>query len=234
MADAAEVWARVRRAPRVAYSALVPNRRGAEAAVEAGGFASLQAFVAASDGYNTANVGKTVEESLEDVADVIARGLRAGVPVEVACPRRSATRTRATSPPRASQTWSRGSLDARRVRHLARRHDRDGDADARLGHGRAASTSGSAGPALNLHLHDTRGTAMANVLAALQMGVTEFDASVGGLGGSPFAPGARTATSPPRNIVAVLEEKGVHTGVDSVALAEASTLAGALVGRPLP
>src|SRR5207302_523623 len=83
MADAAEVWARVERAPGVAYSALVPNRRGAEAAVDAGGFASLQAFLGASDGYNLKNVGKTVEESVADVAEVVAAGHGAGLMVEV-------------------------------------------------------------------------------------------------------------------------------------------------------
>jgi len=83
MAGADAVWAAVRRAPGVAYSALVPNRRGAEAAVSAGGFASLQAFLAASDGYNRRNVGKSVEESLDDVVDVVAVGRAAGIPVEV-------------------------------------------------------------------------------------------------------------------------------------------------------
>ena len=87
---------------------------------------------------------------------------------------------------------------------------------------------------LNLHLHDTRGTAMANALAALEAGVTELDASVGGLGGSPFAPGGGNGNLATEELVAVLEEKGIRTGVDQAALAEASTVATALVGRPLP
>ncbi len=78
MAGAAEVWAGVARNADVAYSALVPNRRGAEAAVEAGGFASLQAFLAASDGYNRKNVGKTVMESVADVLEVVEVGTAAG------------------------------------------------------------------------------------------------------------------------------------------------------------
>src|SRR2546423_5300084 len=81
MAEAAEVWKLVRRRPEVEYSALVPNRRGAEAALEAGGFSLLQAFLAASEGYNRQNVGKSVDDSLEDVREVI--GAAAGVPVEV-------------------------------------------------------------------------------------------------------------------------------------------------------
>src|SRR5438045_3646040 len=69
MAGAAEVWSMVRARPEIEYSALVPNRRGAETAIRAGGFASLQAFLAASEGYNTHNVGKSVVESLQDIAD---------------------------------------------------------------------------------------------------------------------------------------------------------------------
>ncbi|HYT29325.1 MAG TPA: hydroxymethylglutaryl-CoA lyase, partial [Actinomycetota bacterium] len=83
MAGASEVWSRVARTPGVAYSALVPNGRRAAAALEAGGFDSLQAFLAASDGYNTVNLGKTVDESIPDVADVVAVARPAGVPVEV-------------------------------------------------------------------------------------------------------------------------------------------------------
>src|SRR5438552_8419156 len=83
MADAAEVWKLVRKREDVAYSALVPNRRGAEAAREAGGFSTLQAFLAASEGYNTKNLGKSVDESIEDVGEVISVASGAGMPVEV-------------------------------------------------------------------------------------------------------------------------------------------------------
>src|SRR2546428_5253058 len=83
MPGSADVWKLFRKRPEVAYSALVPNRRGAEAALEAGGFSSLQAFLAASDGYNRKNVGKSVDESIDDVGDVIEVASGAGVPVEV-------------------------------------------------------------------------------------------------------------------------------------------------------
>src|SRR2546423_4420732 len=83
MADAAAVWGLVRKRPEVRYSALVPNVRGAEAALEAGGFASLQAFLAASEGYNRKNLGKSVDESLEDVRAVVDAATAAGLPVEV-------------------------------------------------------------------------------------------------------------------------------------------------------
>src|SRR2546421_12389473 len=83
MAAPADVWNLGRNGPEVQYSALVPNARGAEAALEAGGFSSLQAFLAASDGYNRKNVGKSVKESLEDVREVVTLASGAGVPVEV-------------------------------------------------------------------------------------------------------------------------------------------------------
>jgi len=234
MAGAAEVWARVRRVPDVAYSALVPNRRGAEAAVEAGGFASLQGFVAASDGYNTANVGKPVEESLVDVADVITAGLDAGVPVEVSISAAFGDPYEGEVPP------------ARVVVDLASRFADAGATGVSLGDTTGMATPGRVrdlverleerlpGFHINLHLHDTRGTALANALAGLEAGVAELDASVGGLGGSPFAPGGANGNLATEELVAVLENKGIHTGVDSVAIAEASTLAGTLVGRPLP
>ena len=232
MAGVAEVWAAASRAPGVAYSALVPNRRGAEAAAEAGGFASLQAFLAASDGYNRRNLGKTVEESVADVAEVLEVGRDAGIPVEVSI-------SSAFGDP------VEGEVPPSRVVGLASRLTDLGAAGVSLG-----DTTGLATPtrvwemavafadrlpglALNLHFHDTRGTAMANALAALEVGVTELDASVGGLGGSPFAPGAggNLATE---DLVAMLEDMGVTTGIDLGALLSAARLAEELVGHPVP
>src|SRR5207249_4543873 len=85
---------------------------------------------------------------------------------------------------------------------------------------------------LNLHFHDTRGTAMANVLAALQLGVTEFDASIGGLGGSPFAPGANGNLAT-EDLVHMLMDMGTEVGIDFDRLLEAALLAEELVGHPL-
>jgi hydroxymethylglutaryl-CoA lyase len=232
MADAAEVWVRVGRRPDVAYSALVPNRRGAEAAVEAGGFSSLQSFLGASDGYNLKNVGKSVEDSLVDVAEVIEVAGSAGIPVEVSI----------------SASFGDpydGDVAPERVLDLAQRLSEAGVGALSLG-----DTTGMATPTrvwtvvgllvdklpevpLNLHFHDTRGTAMANVLASLELGITEFDASVGGLGGSPFAPGAagNVATE---DLVHMLTDMGIETGVDLDRVLEAARLVEALVGHPLP
>jgi hydroxymethylglutaryl-CoA lyase len=231
MADAAEVWKRVNRAEGVVYSALVPNRRGAEAAVEAGGFGSLQAFLAASDGYNRKNVGKSVEESTADVADVVAVAKPTGIPVEVSI-------SAAFGDPHD------GDVPPDRVLEVAERVLGAGADGISLG-----DTTGMGSPtrvwevvgllrdrlpevALNLHFHDTRGTAMANVLAALQVGVTEFDASIGGLGGSPFAPGANGNLAT-EDLVHMLIDMGTEVDVDFDRLLEASRLAEELVGHPL-
>jgi hydroxymethylglutaryl-CoA lyase len=231
MADAAEVWARARKSPGVQYSALVPNRRGAEAAVEAEGFASLQVFLAASDGYNRKNVGKSVWESVADAADVVEVGRQAGVPVEVSI-------SAAFGDP------YDGDVPPARVVEVAKEVAEAGAVGVSLGDttGMATPTRvwdllealdrAATGLAINLHFHDTRGTAMANVLAALQAGVTEFDASVGGLGGSPFAPGAggNVATE---DLVHMLADMEIETGVDLQAVLDASKLLKELIGRPV-
>src|SRR5205807_9611802 len=85
---------------------------------------------------------------------------------------------------------------------------------------------------LNMHFHDTRGTGMANVLAALEVGVTEFDTSIGGLGGSPFAPGANGNVAT-EDLVHMLADMGIETGVELQAALAASSLAQELVGHPM-
>jgi hydroxymethylglutaryl-CoA lyase len=231
MADAAEVWAGVAKRQDVEYSALVPNRKGAEDAVKAGGFGSLQAFVAASDGYNRKNVGKSVEESMADVAGVVDVGRAAGVVLECSI-------SAAFGDP------FEGDVAPARVAEIAERLVDIGVSALSLG-----DTTGMATPTrvwdvvgslrerlpelpLNLHFHDTRGAAMANVLAGLEAGITEFDASVGGLGGSPFAPGANGNLAT-EDVVHMLADMDVDTGVDMDRLLEAARLAQRLVDHPL-
>ena len=232
MAGAAEVWALVERGPGVEYSALVPNRRGAEAAVQAGGFSSLQAFLAASDGYNVKNVGKSVDDSMKDVADVVEVARGGGIPVEVSI----------------SASFGdpfEGDVPPERVLRVAERLLEVGVVALSLGDTTGMATPTRvwtvvgllldtlAGVPLNLHFHDTRGTGLANVLAALELGVTDFDASVGGLGGSPFAPGAagNVATE---DLVHMLEDMGIQTGVDLDGVLEAARLVETLVGHAIP
>lgn len=232
MAGAAEVWAGTRTAPGIAYSALVPNRPGAVAAVRAGGFSSLQSFLAASDGYNRSNVGKSVEESVADVAGVLDVGRSEGLPVEVSI-------SAAFGDP-----YGDGA-SPRDVARLAARLTNLGAAGLSLGDTTGMATPGSVwdvleavsdaapGVRINLHLHDTRGTAMANLLAGLEAGCDEFDASIGGLGGSPFAPGANGNVAT-EDAVAMLMEMGIEVGVDLEALLDTVRLVEDLVGHPVP
>jgi hydroxymethylglutaryl-CoA lyase len=232
MAEAASVWAQVERRPEVRYSALVPNARGAEEAVTVGGFASLQAFLAASDGYNLSNVGKPVKESVEDVRAVARVAAAAFVPVECSISSAFGDPFQGDVAPSVVLEVARPLVDA-------------GIEGISLG-----DTTGMATPArvwdlveafrqrlpdvrLNLHFHDTRGTAMANVLAALEAGCDEFDASLGGIGGSPFAAGAagNVATE---DLVHMLMDMGIETGVDSLeGLMEVSEFLRTILGHPL-
>lgn len=229
MADAAAVWRRVRKGPHVEYSALVPNRRGAEDAVRASGFASLQAFLATADGYNRKNVGKSVDESIADVAEVVGVAEPAGLPVEVSI----------------STSFGdpyEGDVLPARVLEVAEQV-----LDAGAQRISLADTTGMATPTriwevvgllqqrlpdapINLHLHDTRGTAMANMLAAMQIGITEFDASIGGLGGSPFAPGANGNLAT-EDVVHMLSDMGVETGIDLDRVLAAASILESLVGH---
>jgi hydroxymethylglutaryl-CoA lyase len=231
MADAAEVWAAVAKAETVRYSALVPNLRGAQRALDAG-FREIEVVVSASDTHNSKNVNRTTEESLDDISELLQAAHAAGATCQVivstafGCP-------------------YEGEVPVERVLAVAGRALADG-ADG-LSYG---DTTGMATPGrvtalvgetrmrfpdadLNLHFHNTRGTGLANVLAALQLGVTDFDASVGGLGGCPYAPGA-TGNVCTEDLVHMVEDMGVDTGIDLDALLGAAREAERLVGRTLP
>ncbi|HTE74310.1 MAG TPA: hydroxymethylglutaryl-CoA lyase [Actinomycetes bacterium] len=234
MADAAEVWAAVTPSADVRYSALVPNLRGAERALAAG-FSEIEVVVSASDTHNRKNLNRSTDESLDDIAAIMALvheqpGGRATCQVIV------------------STAWGcpyEGDVPVERVLAVAGRALRDG-ADG-LSYG---DTTGMATPSrvtrlvgetrsalpdvpLNLHFHNTRGTGLANVLAALELGVSDFDASVGGLGGCPYAPGA-TGNIATEELVHMVEDMGVATGVDLDAMIEVAAEAERLVGRTLP
>lgn len=231
MADADEVWRRAIRNPQVRYSALVPNSRGAERALAAG-FTEVEVVVSASDTHNRRNVNRSTSESLDDIAGLIALLHAAGATVEViiatsfGCP-------------------YEGDVDPRRVAGIVDRVLADGADRVAFG-----DTTGMATPRrvrevvtairerqpdvpLLLHFHDTRGTALANVLAALELGVTEFDASVGGLGGCPYAPGA-SGNVATEELVHMLHDMGIETGIDLAALVAVAELAERIVGRVLP
>jgi hydroxymethylglutaryl-CoA lyase len=231
MADASEVWSAVWHNPDVRYSALVPNTVGARRALDAG-FREIEVVVSASDTHNRRNVNRSTAESLDDIAQLVSLLHGAGASAEVIV----------------STSWGcpfEGEVPVSRVMSVVDRVLADG-AD-RISFG---DTTGMATPGrvvalvdavrsrhpdvpLLLHFHNTRGTALANVLAALQLGVTEFDASVGGLGGCPYAPGA-TGNLASEELVHMLEDMGIDTGVDLAALIDAARLAEHIAGRALP
>lgn len=220
LADAAEVFARIARRPGIAYSALVPNERGMEAALAARA-GKVAVFAAASEGFSRANTGGSVDEVLARFAPVVAAAHAAGLPVRgyvscvVRCP-------------------YDGPVAPAAVRSVVERLLAIGIDEVDLG-----ETLGVAVPddvarllegvapaarpeSVTLHLHDTNGRAGDNVRRALEMGVRSFDASAGGLGGCPFAPGARGNVATDL-LLGVLAEEGYACGIDRAAAARASS-----------
>jgi hydroxymethylglutaryl-CoA lyase len=224
MAGAAEVLAAVPRSAGVRYSALVPNVRGAELALEHQ-VDELTVTTSLSETYSRKNVNMSIDESVEAVAGICEAAGTVPVDAVLSC---------------SFGSPYEGEIDPADVAALAQRL-RDGGAAAIT----CADTTGMATPRriaevvdalgtdIGLHLHETRGTALVCAFAALQLGVTRFDTSVGGLGGSPFAAGA-AGNLATEELVAMLDDLGVGTGIDVERLIDAAHLAGALVGRELP
>lgn len=231
MGDADEVWSSITQNPAVRYSALVPNLRGAQRALDAG-FHEIEVVVSASQTHNMANVRRTTEQSLDGIAEIIELAHAGGVTCQVVV----------------STSWGcpyEGDVPVERVLNVVDRVVGDGADGLSFG-----DTTGMATPSrvtelvgetrmrhpdapLNLHFHNTRGAGLANVLAALQVGVADFDASVAGLGGCPYAPGA-SGNIATEEVVHMLEDMGVDTGVDLEALLEVAAQAERLVGHASP
>jgi hydroxymethylglutaryl-CoA lyase len=230
LADAHEVLARVARRADAHLSALVPNPRGAERALGAG-VDEMVAFVSASETHNRANLNAPIADSLANVAEVaaIARGrvpLRGAIACAFGCP-------------------FEGEVPVDAALRVA-------DAYAALGIDRLTlgDTTGMATPPtvarlvqaiagrfpqmrVALHFHNTRGIGLANVMVGLDLGIREFESSIGGLGGCPFAPGA-TGNVCTEDLVYLLEESGFDTGVDLEALIAVAQRVEAIIGRTLP
>jgi hydroxymethylglutaryl-CoA lyase len=231
MADASAVWDGIERASGVRYSALVPNLRGAVRALDSG-LTEIEAVVSASDTHNRKNVNRSTAESLDDIAEIIALAHDRGATCQVIV----------------STAWGcpyEGDVPIERVVATASRAIADGAETISFGDTTGMATPGrvralvgefrSANPeiGLNLHFHNTRGTGLANVLAALELGVADFDASVGGLGGCPYAPGA-TGNIATEELVHMVEDMGVGTGIDLAAMIDAAATAERIIGRQLP
>jgi hydroxymethylglutaryl-CoA lyase len=231
MADAAEVWQRISKAPSVRYSALVPNLRGAGRALDSG-LTEIEAVVSASDTHNRKNVNRGTEESLDDIAVIIDQAHQRGATCQVIV----------------STAWGcpyEGDVPVSRVVRVAGRAVADGADSISFGDTTGMATPrrvrelvgefrlAYSGVPLNLHFHNTRGTGLANVLTALELGVADFDASVGGLGGCPYAPGA-TGNIATEELVYMVEDMGVATGIDLAAMIDAAADAEQIIGRQLP
>ncbi|MBW3557373.1 MAG: hydroxymethylglutaryl-CoA lyase [Actinobacteria bacterium] len=224
MAGAAEVLAGLDRDSGAVYVALVPNVRGAELALEAGAEA-LNVTISASREYSHRNVGQSIEESLAGLRSICA--LAAGRPVD-------ATVSCAFGSP------YEGDIEAGVVATVGARASEAGatsltfaDTTGMATPRRVEELVASVGTEIRLHFHETRGTGLVNAYAALQLGVTAFDTSIGGLGGSPFVAGAggNLATE---GLVHLLDDLGVTSGVSLERLLEAAALAQSLVKRVLP
>jgi hydroxymethylglutaryl-CoA lyase len=224
MAGAAEVLAAAPRSDAVRYSALVPNVRGAELAL-ACEVDELTITISVSEAYNQRNVRMSIDESVAAIEGICS--VAGSIPVDavLSC---------------AFGSPYEGEVTPRAVASLAERLGAAGCAAITLADTtgmatprRVAEVLEEAGTDVGLHLHDTRGTALVCAYAALQLGATRFDTSVGGLGGSPFAHGA-TGNLATEELVAMLDDIGVHTGIDVEGLVAAAAVASDLVGHPVP
>ena len=218
LGDAAEVFARIRRRPGTVYSALVPNERGMEGALAAQ-VGKVAVFAAASEGFSRANTGGSIAEVLARFAPVIASARAARIPVRgyvscvVRCPYDGPTAPAAVRAV-VEQLLALGvdEVDLGETLGVAEPAD-----IARL----YEEVARAVDPGLTtLHLHDSNGRALDNARAALSLGVRSFDASAGGLGGCPYAPGARGNVDT-ASLVAAVEAEGYTTGVDRETVARA-------------
>ncbi len=233
LADAEQVLTGVQRREGVSFSVLIPNERGLERAlVLRERFDEINVFVSASETHNRKNVNRSIEESLAGLERTLASAREAGlrcegvISVSFGCP-------------------YEGEVPMERVFDIAERLAVAGCEEVGFG-----DTTGMANPRqvgefftavgerlgdkveLTAHFHNTRGQGLANVLAALEQGVTSFESSFGELGGCPVPPGA-TGNVATEDVVSMLHEMGVETGIDLAALVAAAREAQEALGRPL-
>lgn len=231
MADSDKVGTDIKRIPGVSYQALIMNEKGYDRA-KAANSDSVNVVVATSETFNMKNMNSGVEQALENYRPIIARALQDNLPV-------SAYVSTAFGCP------FEGEIAPQRVLQVSQQFLEMGAGEVII-----SDTIGCAQPRqvreiielllkndiplekIGMHFHDTRGLALANVLASLESGVNRFDGSVGGMGGCPFAPGAQgNATT--EDMVFMLEEMGVSTGIDVPALIEIAKEMESIVGHPL-
>ena len=231
MADSSEVFAGITRRAGVRYSALVPNLTGLQRAREAE-VSEIAIFAAASQTFSRRNINQSIAESLAAYVAVcdeaLAGGMRVRAYLSVAfgCPFEGQVPA-STVADLAARLVDMGAYqialsDTIGVAHPKQVHDVLGEVTTRVPIDRIA-----------LHMHDTRGTALVNIYAALEEGITTFDASAGGLGGCPYAPGA-TGNLATEDLLYMAHGLGIETGVRLDAIVEASRRMETLVGHALP
>jgi len=231
LADAGAVLEAITRPPGLRIAALVPNARGAERAAAAR-VDMMVCFVSASESHCQANLNKPIDRALADFAEFAPIAERFGIPVRGAiavafgCPFEGDV-------PVESLLRIVDAYRARGVRHVTL-GDTTGMATPPVVE-RAVDAIRGRFPdvAIALHFHNTRGIGLANAMVGLSMGIREFESSIGGLGGCPFAPGA-TGNICTEDLVYLLHECGYHTGIDLDRLAELARRVESLLGRPLP
>ncbi|WP_128893939.1 hydroxymethylglutaryl-CoA lyase [Longirhabdus pacifica] len=231
LADSLEVFKQIKRQHGVTYGALIPNEKGLERALEAN-IDEAAIFMSASETHNQKNINKSIDSTFPVLHNVAQAALSANKTVRgyvstvFGCP-------------------YEGKVDTESIIHVSEKLFEMGIQELSLG-----DTIGVANPKqvellleillkrfpadkLALHFHDTRGTALANMLTAMEMGITTFDSAAGGLGGCPYAPGAsgNVATD---DVVYMLEEMNIHTGVDQDKLFAATSFIQQKMDRALP
>jgi isopropylmalate/homocitrate/citramalate synthase len=231
MADTADVYRNIPKDPGMEYPVLVPNMKGLERAIETG-VTSIAIFTAASEAFNKRNINMSIDESFQNYAPVAARALhecmrvRGYVSTAMGCPYEGDV-----APEKVLEVSAR-------LLDLGCYEVSIGDT---IGVGTPLQVQGVIGILLQvippsklaMHFHDTRGTALANTLAALEMGISTFDASAGGLGGCPYAPGA-SGNMATEDLVYLLEGMAIDSGVDLRKLVEASAIIAPYLDHPLP
>ncbi len=229
MADAADILAGINRLSGVNYPVLVPNRKGLQAALSAGA-EEVAVFCAASETFSHHNINCSVTQSLERFAEVVALALSQGIKVRgyiscvAGCP-------------------YEGTVDAKVVADIATRLVALGCYEISLGDTIGIATPGQVQSLLDVvaeyvpieqlavHFHDTYGQALANILVAMEAGVTVVDSSISGLGGCPFAPGA-SGNVATEDVLYMLNGLNIYTGVDLDLLIEAGLFISNLLNRP--
>jgi isopropylmalate/homocitrate/citramalate synthase len=231
MADAGALCRALEPRAGVRYSALVPNLRGLSGAIECG-LTEIAVFAAASETFSRRNINQGIDESLASYAEVARRAREAGLRV------RAYLSTAFGCP-------FEGEVPVARVADIASRLLDLGAYEVAVSDTIGVGHPGQVWDVLDavaervplrtvaLHLHDTRGTALANVLAGLEAGVEAFDASAGGLGGCPFAPGA-AGNLATEDLIYMLDGMGIHTGVRLDGVVAASTMLQPHIGHGLP